>query len=271
MVRAILTAVVACVAIVLALVQFASDGLYARAASPHALVAQVPLDFGLTVYRALDAIAPAEYVSDALGTTALAQGDLDAAQRYAVQMPPGERRDDLLAQIAAARGDGVLAREYYFVATDVAAMQQAIAVLARTDISSALAAEAQFRAYLIALGTHPDAVADSYYISANYETALRRYRDGFALDEQALALAPMNMGYLLSAANNAYLGGDLADAQRYFARGVAVDPGNGDAYAGLGLVALRQGDRTRAQAYLQQARAVEPHAQMISALAAALR
>ena len=94
---------------------------------------------------------------------------------------------------------------------------------------------------------------------------------GFAFDERALALAPMNMGYLLSAANNAYLSGDLADAQRYFARGVAADPGDGDGYAGLGLVALREGDRTRALAYLQRARAVEPNAPMIAPLAAALR
>ncbi|MGB6984561.1 MAG: hypothetical protein WBD74_01155 [Candidatus Aquilonibacter sp.] len=271
MVRAILTTVIACVAIALAVVQFASDALYARAASPHALVAHIPLSFGLRVYGALDAIAPAEYVSDALGTTSLGQGDLDRAQRYAVQMPPGERRDDLLAQIAAARGEDVLAREYYFVATDVTAMQHAIAVLARTDIFGALVTEAQFRDRLIALGTHPDAVADSYYISANYEAWLRRYRDGYALDERALALAPMNLGYLLSAANNAYLAGDLADARRCFARGVAVDPSDGDAYAGLGLVALREGDRTRAQAYLQQARALDPHARMIPALAAALR
>jgi tetratricopeptide (TPR) repeat protein len=269
--RAILATVVACVAILLALIQFASDGLYARAASPHSLVAHVPLSFGLSVYRALDRIAPVDYVSDALGTTSLAQGDLDAAGRYAAQMRPGERRDDLLAQIAAARGDMDLAREHYFEATDVAAMQKAIADLAKTDISGALSTEARFRDHLIALGTHPDAVADSYYISANYETWLRRYREAFVLDEQALALAPMNMGYILSAANNAYLAGDLTDAQRFFARGIAVSPGKGDCYAGLGLVALRQGDRARALAYLEKARAVDAHAPMIPALAAALR
>lgn len=271
MVRAILATVVACVAIALALVQFASDALYARAAAPHALVARIPLDLGLGVYRAIDKVAPAAFVSDALGMTALRQGDLDAAQGYAAQTPAGERRDDLLGQIAAAHGDDALAREYYYKATDVAAMQQAVAVLARTDIYGAIDTEARFRARLIALGTHPDAVAESYYLSANYEDWLRHYLTGLALDQQALALAPMNMAYLLSAANNAYLGGDLADAQRYFARGVAVNPGNGDSYAGLGLVALRQGDRARAHAYLQQAQAIDPHSPMIPPLVAALR
>ena len=271
MVRAILTTVVACVAIALALVQFGSDALYARAAAPHALVAQIPLSFGLAVYGTLDKIAPAGFVSDALGTTALQQGDLDAAQRYAAKMQPGARRDDLLGAIAAARGDDALAREYYYEATDVAAMQQAVAKLARTNVYEAIDTEARFRERLIAIGTHPDAVAESYYLSANYEVWLKRYLTGLALDQQALALAPMNMAYLLSAANNAYLGGDLSDAQRYFARGVAVNPGNGDSYAGLGLVALRRGDRARAQAYLQQARAVDPNSPMIPPLVAALR
>ncbi len=271
MVRAILTTVVACFAITLGFVQFASDALYAPAVAPHALVARIPLAFGLAIYRALDNVAPAEFVSDALATTALAQGDLDAAQRYATQMPAGERRDDLLGKIAAKRGDEVLAREYYYAAADVAAMQHAIAALARTDVYAAIATEARFRDRLIALGTHPDAVAESYYLSANYEVWLRRYLTGLALDEQALALAPLNVGYLLSAGNNAYLGHDLADAQHYFARCVAVSPANGDCYAGLGLVALRRGDRARARAYLQQARAVDPHAPEIPPLAAALR
>jgi Tfp pilus assembly protein PilF len=52
---------------------------------------------------------------------------------------------------------------------------------------------------------------------------------------------------------------------------VAIDPAGGDAYAGLGLIALREGRRDRAQAYLQRARALDPHAQMIPALEAALR
>ncbi len=271
MVRLILTAVIACVVIILALVQFASDALYAHVAAPHALVAYIPRQFGLSVYRALDKAAPAEYVTDTLGSTALAQGDLDAAQRYALQMPAGERRDDLLAQVAEARGEGALAREYYFVATDDAAMQRAIALLARTDIFGALATEAHFRDYLLAQRTHPDAVADTYYNSGNYEMWLHRYALAVAFDERAIALAPLNLGYLLSAGTNAYVGGDLREAQRFYAQGVAANPGSGDALAGLGLVALREGDRSTALAYLARARAVDPNATTVASLAAALR
>lgn len=268
--RAIVAAVVLCVALALALVQLASDAIYASAA-PAALVAHVPLAFGVRVYQAIDAIAPAAYVNDALAFAALLQGDASSAQRYALRMPSGPRRDDLLAQAAAAQGQTALAREYYFAADDVAAMQRAIAQLAHTDLPAALQLEARFRERLLLLGTHPDAVADSYYNSANYEVWQHHYLAGYALDERALALAPLNVAYLLSAANNAYLGGDLADARRLFERGIAIDPGGGNSYVGLGWIALREGHRDRAQVYLQQARAIDPHAEMIPALEAALR
>lgn len=259
--RVVVTTVIACVAIILALVQFASDALYKHSHE----------EFGLRVYRAIDRIAPAEYVSDTLAQMSLQAGDLDAAQHYAVQMPAGERRDDTLAQIAAARGDDVLAREYYFAATDVAAMQHEIATIARYNIFDALATEARFREWLIEQGTHPDAVAESYYYSGIYASRLGRYPDALAFDERALALAPMNMAYVLSAATSAYFSGDLSDAQRFYTRGIAVNPADGNAYAGLGLVALRRGDRARAQAYLAKARAVDPTAPTVASLAAELR
>jgi len=261
---------VACAVIALALVQFASDALYARAA-PQALVSHIPLAFGVRVYQAIDAIAPAAYVNDALADAMLQQGDPATALSYAVRMPPGSRRDALLARIAQAQGDDVLAGEYAFAADDVDAVQRDVARVARYNLPQALQLEARFRERLIAAGTHPDAVAESYAISANYEAWLHRYPTALALDAQALALAPLNMGYVLSAANNAYLSGDLADAQRLFEDGVSIDPAGGDAYAGLGLIALREGRRDRAQAYLQRARVVDPHAQMIPALEAALR
>ena len=260
----------ACAVIALALVQFASDALYARAA-PQALVSHIPLAFGVRVYQAIDAIAPAAYVNDALADVMLQQSDPATALSYAVRMPPGSRRDALLARIAQAQGDDVLAGEYAFAADDVDAVQRDVARVARYNLPQALQLEARFRERLIAAGTHPDAVAESYAISANYEAWLHRYPTALALDAQALALAPLNMGYVLSAANNAYLSGDLADAQRLFEDGVSIDPAGGDAYAGLGLIALREGRRDRAQAYLQRARVVDPHAQMIPALEAALR
>ena len=259
--RAIAGAFVLFVVLLLALVQLASDAIYGHGSRA----------FGVRVYQAIDAIAPVAFVNETLAFAALQQGDAVAAQGYALRLPVGPRRDDLLAQAAAAQGKIALARAYYFAADDVAATQAAIAQLARTNLPAAMQLEDRLRERLLLLGRHPDAVADSYYNSANYEVWLHHYLAGYALDERALALAPLNMGYLLSAANNAFLGGDFADAQRLFERGIAIDPGSGNSYVGLGWIALREGHRDRARAYLQQARAIDPHAQMIPAFEAALK
>ena len=148
------------------------------AAAPHALVARIPLAFGLAVYRAIDTVAPAAYVNDALATTALAQGDLRC--RAALRACRCRRASDATtcsAKLPQRAVTTVLAREYYFAADDVAAVQRAIAELARTDSTAQSRLEARLRERLMSLGTHPDAVAESYFISANYEVWLRRYLD----------------------------------------------------------------------------------------------
>jgi hypothetical protein len=50
----------------------------------------------------------------------------------------------------------------------------------------------------------------------------------------------------------------LPTRSRLFERGIAIDPGGGNSYVGLGWIALREGHRDRARAYLQQARAIDP-------------
>jgi tetratricopeptide (TPR) repeat protein len=267
---AIVAIVAACVVVAFAFVQLASDALYAPAA-PSALVAHVPLGFGLRVYHALDRIAPAAYVEDALAANALQHGDLADAERYALRMPASPRRDDLLAQVARARGQDLLASEYFFAAADVDAMQGEVMRIAHRDLPGAMDLEERFRTRLIALKTHPDAVAASYWYSGNFDTMLRRYRAGTALYERALALAPANMGYVLSAANDALLAGDTGAARALFTQGLRVNPASGDALAGLGLVELRAGHRDLAQGDLRRAHAIDPDAQMIPALERALR
>ena len=266
----VIGAVIACALAAAACVQFASDALYAQA-DPQSLAAHVPIGFGLAVYGALDRIAPADYVEDGLARAALARGDLDAAQHYAVRMPAGGRRNDMLAAIATARGQTQLALEYDYVANDTDALQNDIAKLARTDVTAASALEARVRARLIALGTHPDAVAESYYTSGWLADWRRRPREAYADYRSALAIAPLNMKYVLSAANEAVALGDDDAARQLFHRGLDVNPVSGDATSGLGIVALRAGDRGKALAYLARARAIDPHAPMILELEKALR
>ncbi len=269
--RAGVVTVVVCVAALLGVVQLASGALYARAIAPGMPIAHLPAAFGVRVYQLLDRLAPAAYVEDSLATYSLAHGDATAAEHYAVRMPASPRRDQLLARVALARGQNVLASEYFFVADDIDALQQSVATQAQTDIPGAILFERRIRERLIELRTHPDAVANSYWISGNLKASLGRLRPAIADYRHAEALAPLDARFILAVANDAYLVGDLTVARAEFLHGRAVAPGSGNMVCGLGLVALRTGHRARAVAYLRQAMVLDPHAQMIAELERALR
>jgi tetratricopeptide (TPR) repeat protein len=222
--RVIVTAVIACVLFILAVIQIGSAAIYRHA----------PL--GEQIYRAIDRVAPASYVNDMLAWAAMQRGDAAAVQHYAVQMPDGPRRDEWLALAARAQGNDVLAREYLFVATDVDGMQDAIARLSRTDLPGALRLEANFRAYLQTLGTHPDAVADAYAKSGELLARMRDYRGAASDAESALALTPHQIAYLLDAAYDEYFAGNHARAEQLFKRGLALNPACRDCAVGLARV-----------------------------------
>ena len=264
--------------VALAVVQFASYALDARAAVPGSLPARVPLRFGLAVYRTLDRIAPAPFVEATLATQALADGDYGSAQRYALRLPASPTRDELLAQTARGRGDDTLALEYDLAAPDVDAVSQAAMALATSDPESAYQLELHLKDRLELLTTHPDAVAEAYWnlgelgnrsawrkISGSPAQVawLRRAAGDF---ESAVALAPLSEKYTLAAANQAALLGDNPRARALFTQAAEIDPGGADALAGLGVAAFAAGDVAQARAYLERARAIDPAALMVRAL-----
>jgi tetratricopeptide (TPR) repeat protein len=220
--RLVVTIVVVAAVAALAFVQIGSAAIYR---GDDAL--------GERIYRTIDRITPASYVNDTLAFAAMRRGDAAAAEQYALQMPAGPRRDEWLAQAARAQGEHVLAREYFFAAADVDALQREIAGVARTNVDDALVQEALLRDRLIALGTHPDALADSYLQSANYEARLRRYGAAAGDSERAVALAPRNVGYLLTAGYNELFAGNRARAEQLFAHSLAVNPACRDCAIGL--------------------------------------
>ncbi|HTU81862.1 MAG TPA: hypothetical protein VMF61_07020, partial [Candidatus Acidoferrales bacterium] len=117
----------------------------------------------MAVYRALDTVAPAPFVEATLAERALARGDANAAQHYALRLPPTPVRDRLLARVAAARGDAALALEYSLAAPDVDAVQARVDALAPDDPPAAYALERVLRVRLELLTTHPDAVAEAWF------------------------------------------------------------------------------------------------------------
>jgi tetratricopeptide (TPR) repeat protein len=271
-------AVIAGLFVALAIVQFASYALDARAAVPGSLPSRVPLPFGLAVYRTLDRIAPAPFVESTLATQALAAGDLDAAERYALRLPSSPTRDELLAQTARARGDTTLALEYDLAAPDVDAVSQAAFALAAGNPEAAYQLELHLKDRLVLLTTHPDAVAEAYWnlgefgnqsawrkvpASPAQRAWLQRARGDF---ESAVALAPLSEKYALSAGNQAALLGDYLRARQLFGQAAEIDPGGADAIAGLGVAAFSAGDLVQARADLARARAIDPASKMVRAL-----
>lgn len=263
--------------------QLASDGLEASAAAPQTLPHRVAPSFGRHVYALLDRVAPAPYVETTLAADALDRGDLARAQRYALELPASTVRDALLARIAAAQGRMQLVLEYDVAAYDAAAVEATAQRLVRNDPAAAYRLEALLLRRLEQRATHPDAVAQAYWkmgLFAN-QTAFRevpgsplqRHWLSVALSDfdTAAQLAPLSERYAIADANQADLLEQRARAQRLFGRAAAIDPASADAIAGLGVIALEDGDRRAAIAYLAEAKARDPQSLMVGALARRLR
>ncbi len=231
--RVVTCAVVALVLVALGIVQFASDAFFASAAAPGSVPRRVPVSLALRVYRVLDRIAPAEYVEATLATYDLQRGDTRGALHHAVLMPPSPARSEILGRIALARGDRTLAREYFFAAPDIDALQREVRRVARTDPVRAYAFELRVRNRLSALQTHPDAVAEAYWIMGSLATSCARreafarehwLRRALANDIAAVRLSPLSEKYLLAAASAENNLGDSGAALRLYRRVHAIDP-----------------------------------------------
>lgn len=211
-----------------------------------------------------------------LATNALRENRMDDAQRFASRMPASAARSEIEARLAMARGDRGTAIQKFVEADDVDALTSESARLAALrEFQAAFDLEKRIGARLSASGTHPDAVAESYWRSGTLaerlaavqkpsadrwmHTALRYYND-------AHSLAPFSEKYLLAAGTQALRLHDARLAKTYFQNTLTIDPESADAFAGLGIVAFDRGDRAAAAAYLARARAINPKSEMLPEL-----
>lgn len=250
----------------LALVQIASDAVYSKAATPQSLPAHLQPALGERLYHTIALVAPAPYVNATLADAALQRGDLRDAQRYAEALPPSVRRDDLLGRIARSRGDHAQAQRYFLAADDVFAIGDEVDELAKHDPAAAYRVQQVFIAQLERNGTHPDALAESYWRLGVLASKLGQPKLAMTHYVRAVDLSPLSSKYLISAGFQAYDLHENASAQAYFERAIAVDPGSADAYAGAGMTALRLGDKAAARRYAARSRSSDPHSHALYTL-----
>jgi tetratricopeptide (TPR) repeat protein len=201
-----------------------------------------------------------------LARAALNAGDLARAQRYALQLAPSSRREDLLGKIALAHGNRASADLHFIAADDIFAVDREVDDLSRSDPRAAYRLELLLNRRLARTLTHPDALAESSWklgvLAAHLgerAQAMDHYRD-------AVRLSPLSAKYLIFAGFQAYDLQHYADARSFFVRAIGVDPGSADAYAGAGMAAFRLGDRAAAMRYARRSRTYDPHSEPLQTL-----
>jgi tetratricopeptide (TPR) repeat protein len=256
-VRGVLIAIALVAAFVLGALQIGSDAIFAHAGEPASLPAHLPSQLGTAIYRRAARVAQPAFVNSMLARAALDRGDLTQAQTDAQRLPDSARRDELLGQIALARGDQGAAQRYFVRAGDIEAIDRVVDALAPRHPAAAYRLQAQLKDRLQQSGTHPDAVAEAYWRMGRIAWQESRRELGMQQYMQAISLSPLSEKYLISGGFAAYELHDDARALRYFSRALNVDPASADAYAGAGMALLRRGDRAGALRYAQRARATQ--------------
>lgn len=258
--------------LVAAVLQGASASIYRAAARPASIPAHLPPVLGRRIYSAIERVYPASWVEALLARAALGDGDLGLAQLHLARMEPSAARSELSGRLALASGDRARAMRDFLDAVDIEAVQAEVDRLGSGDqIAAAYALENAIRARLLSNATHPDAVAESYWRSGMLASELGMLQTGLADYRAALALAPYSEKYLLATGTQLLELHRYKKARDFFERGTGVDPQSADAYAGLGIVALRLGHRGLASNCERRSRLLDPSSKMLAALDRELR
>jgi hypothetical protein len=233
---------------------------------------------------AVDRLLPGPPLPPALGLVlarnALAAGDLTLAERDIARLGPSRDRSALAGRLAEARGDTAGAAADYLAAGDLAGLERRSAELESAGhVAAALELQRAAIARLQGDRTQVDALADAYFALGRLEERIaeglapgsppRRARELDSRDAYAaaLALAPLDGNYLLGYANQLVNVGELEAAKRAFLRERDADPASAEPFAGLGDVALRQGNVARARLYLARARSLDASSAAVERLA----
>ena len=265
----------------LAAVQFGSMATLRSAALEGSVPRRLTLAAGAQTYAAIAAVVPLAFVEQMAARGQLALGQAAAAQHHIERLPPGRDRQELLAQMLALRGDRAAALAAYLEAGDVPAVNAEVSALdGSRDVAGAIALQKLLIRRLDADRTHHDALAEAWFhlgelhgeaavIDPRYRSTYRQW----AADDydQAIKLAPITEKYLLYAGSAALLQHRIERAARFFEGALSVDPASASAFAGLGEVALANGDQATARRMFESARARDAQAASVLMLGRKLR
>jgi len=203
-----------------------------------------------------------------LARRALDDGELALATRRVAQLPSSLERDALRGRLEERAGNGSAATADFLAAGDRDGVERRAQSLAHAGRSAeALQLERQLATRLDDDPGQVDALADTWLSIGRLEQArgaAQRSADAYA---RAVALAPLSERYLLPAGTQALNLGDFELAERYFTQAREADPSAAEAYAGLGEVALRRGERAQASAELSRAQRLGPQLPSVRRLA----
>lgn len=246
-----------------AFVQLGSDAVFARAAAPVSVAAHLPDGLGTRVYATLERIAPLPFVEAMLTDDALQRGDLHAAAVHAARMPAGTLRNENEARVALARGRHDEAIRRFLEAGDDAALQADVLQLIETGHArEAYALEERVRRRLVASKTRPNAVADSWWRLGRLAVRMHDDQEADRDYARAIALAPLNTKYIIESGTLALQRRQADAARALFARAAEIDPASADAAAGMALAALDAGDRAEAERLTARALRLNAHASL---------
>ena len=257
----------ALVVLALAYVQVSSMALYRFAAAPHSLPALFTPQDGTRLYEALERVAPLPFVEAGLAQSALQRNDLHAANVYIARMPDSAAKWDDEGHVALAEHHGAQATADFLAAGDIDAVNRlADADMQAGRLHSALDLLHRLHDRLRSGGTHPDAVAETSWHMGEIADVLGQKALALQDDREALSLSPFAEKYLLDAGLRSADLGEYAQARTYFNRMLGVNPRNADAYAGFGIIALRQGDLAQARAQAAHSRELDPQSPALGRL-----
>jgi tetratricopeptide (TPR) repeat protein len=278
--RLLVVTALSLVVIALGSIQFVSSIALRGSAERGSWVRFVPAGISGRIDRLLPGAPLPPALGLVLARNALAAGDLALAERDVARLAPSRDRSALAGRIAEARGDATGAVADYLAAGDLAGLERRIAELEGVGrIAAALELQHAAIAKLQGDRTQVDALADAYFALGRLEetaayalavgTAARHARELDSRDAygSAVALAPLDENYVLGYANQLLNVGELDAAKRTFLRARDVDPASAEPFAGLGEIALRQGNPARAKLYLARAQSIDASAPAVQRLA----